>query len=439
MDSSSDLVPFLPWAGMLLASLCLWGAMRALRRRRLHDDTPTCKTTGVFIGLVELKGTAESEQPLVAYLSGIRCVHHAWSVEEHWSRTVTESYTDSKGKRRTRTRRESGWKTIASGGQTIAFYLRDDQGAIRVAPDGAQIEAMTTFEEHCTRAEPLYYEKAPPQAIAHSDHRRRFTETAIPLHAPLYVLGRARERQDIVAAEIAHDPEAPLFLISTRDEESIARGKATTCWLLSILAGILAVSGWIMPGLAATEQVQPLALLLALAGFGIAWTLAWTWTVYNCLLRLHQGVAQAWANVEVELMRRHDLIPSLVSIVTGLRDYESKAQAELAQLRRQLQATAPGRAGPDPEACAPRLVAIAEAYPELTASEAFLNLQEELARTEERLALARAYYNEIATFCNIRQQIIPDRYVAALAKLRPRPLMQASGFARARVEVTFAE
>ena len=50
----------------------------------LHDDTPTCKTTGVFIGLVELKGTAESEQPLVAYLSGIRCVHHAWSVEEHW-------------------------------------------------------------------------------------------------------------------------------------------------------------------------------------------------------------------------------------------------------------------------------------------------------------------------------------------------------------------
>ena len=118
-------------------------------------------------------------------------------------------------------------------------------------------------------------------------------------------------------------------------------------------------------------------------------------------------MAQAWANVEVELMRRNDLIPALVSIVTGLRDYESKAQTELAQLRKQLQATAPGRAGPDPEACAPLLLAIAEAYPELTAGEAFLNLQEELVRTEERLALARAYYNEIATFCNIRQQIIP--------------------------------
>src|SRR5512140_2359432 len=80
--------------GGLLAVVCLGFAFRAGRRRRLIDCLPTCKTTGVFVGLVELKGTAETGQPLTSFLAGQPCVIYSWSVAEHWSRTVTETYTD---------------------------------------------------------------------------------------------------------------------------------------------------------------------------------------------------------------------------------------------------------------------------------------------------------------------------------------------------------
>ena len=98
-----DFAPYLPLVGVLLGLLCLVAAFRAGRRRRLIENLPTSKTTGVFIGLVELKGTAESAAPLTSYLAQEPCVYYQWSVEEHWSRTVTETYTDSNGKTQTRT------------------------------------------------------------------------------------------------------------------------------------------------------------------------------------------------------------------------------------------------------------------------------------------------------------------------------------------------
>src|SRR5690348_6038361 len=110
-----ELIPYLPLAGALLSVFCLIGAFRAGRKRRFIDNLPTCKTTGVFIGLVEVKGTAESGRPLISYLAERECVAYQWSVEEHWSRTVTETYTDQNGKTQTRTRQESGWTTVAQG------------------------------------------------------------------------------------------------------------------------------------------------------------------------------------------------------------------------------------------------------------------------------------------------------------------------------------
>src|SRR5258708_2147509 len=117
-----------PVIGAILALACLIGALRLGKRRRLIDNLPTSKTTGVFIGLVELKGTAETQEPLTSYLAEQPCVFFQWSVEEHWSRMVTETYTDSDGKTQTRTRHESGWTTVANGGESSPFYLHDDCG-----------------------------------------------------------------------------------------------------------------------------------------------------------------------------------------------------------------------------------------------------------------------------------------------------------------------
>src|SRR6267154_1960077 len=130
MGYPSHWFEYLPLLGGLLALLCLWNAFRAGRRCWLVDNLPTSKTTGVFIGLVELKGSAEVQTPLTSYLQGELCVFYRWTVDEHWSRTVTESYTDSEGRSQTRTRHESGWAPVADGGETIAFYLQDDCGAV---------------------------------------------------------------------------------------------------------------------------------------------------------------------------------------------------------------------------------------------------------------------------------------------------------------------
>ena len=152
-----DFAPFLPLIGALLAAASLFFAFRDGRRRRLIENLPTSKTSGVFIGLVELKGTAESAGPLTSYLAGAACVQYAWTVEEHWSRTVTETYTDDKGHTQTRTRTESGWTQVAGGGEMIPFYLQDDCGVILVRPEGAKIEPVKIFDETCTPLNPIYY------------------------------------------------------------------------------------------------------------------------------------------------------------------------------------------------------------------------------------------------------------------------------------------
>ncbi|MCG3147288.1 MAG: hypothetical protein PCFJNLEI_00727 [Verrucomicrobiae bacterium] len=420
---------WVPVVGGVLGLLSLGFALRAGRRRRLIQDIPTIKTTGVFIGLVELRGTAEAEQPLTSYLAGQPCVHYAWSVAEHWSRTVTETYRDGKGQTRTRTKHESGWKTVASGGEQIPFYLRDDCGVLLIRPAGAKIETQQIFSQTCGRADPLYFAKGPAHAVANSDHRRQFTEQAIPLHAPVYVMGQAREREDMVAAEIASHAAAPVFLISTRTEEQIARGLRWQWWGLGILGGLLTAGGF---------AGKPPVVMSVAGGYLALWLLAGGILVYNSLINLRQRVRQAWSNVDVQLQRRHDLIPNLVRAVEGLRGHEEIVQATLAQLRAQQAATAPGQPGPDPAGCLPAIRAIAEAYPELTANDAFQKLQEQLTDTENRLALARSYYNDITTFYNTRRQIIPDRFFATLAGLRPVPLLEATDFERAPVAVKLA-
>ena len=441
MPYNANNFPVAPVIGSLLAAVCLGFALRAARRKRLVDNLPTSKTTGVFMGLVELKGTAEAETPLCSFLAEIPCVYHAWQVEEHWSKTVTETYTDSKGNTGTRTRRESGWKTVAEGGDRMPFYLQDDYGIIRIQPEGAELQAAEVFNRTCGRADPLYYAKGPEDAIWDSDHERRFSEQAISLHAALYVMGQAREREDIVAPEIARSDRAPIFLISMKSEKEISSGQAWTYWILAILGLALAVGGmFVQLRQAGDVREDELQLLLpAAAVFVGIWFLGWLWMAFNSMVELRQRVRQAWSNVDVQLKRRSDLIPRLVEIVKGLRDYERTVQTELARLRSELSATAPGEPGPDPTACRASVTAIAEQYPELKTSGTFPALMQELAQTEDRIALARAYFNDIATFYNTRLEIIPDRYIAALGAMQPQPVMAADNFARQPVVVNLAK
>ncbi len=98
-------------------------------------------------------------------------------------------------------------------------------------------------------------------------------------------------------------------------------------------------------------------------------------------------------------------------------------------------ATPPGVAGPDYSAVTKTAVAIAERYPELKADTTFAALQKTLIDTEQRIALARGYFNDIATHYNTRLETVPERYVGRLAALRPQALLAANDFERAPVTV----
>lgn len=351
--------------------------------------------------MVELNGIAVTNEPVTSYLAENECVHFAWSVEEHWEKTVYETYKDSEGRTQTRTRVESGWTTVASGGETIPFLLQDDHGQILVRPEGADLQTATIFSETCSPSEDLYFQKGPAASIAHSTHSRRFQENAIVHRSPVYVIGQARERHDAVAAEIADSKDASMFVISVHGEEGVRSSLRWGILGWYTAGGVLAyVIHRLQPGIT-PESPWPVHLIAPLL-FTLVWCTAWTVTAYNSIAGLRRRVEQALSNIDVMLKRRNDLVPSLVETVKAGASHEATLQEHLTRLRTAIENEAQ---------IGTTVCSIAEAYPSLGADESFLGLQTELSATETRIALARSYYTEIASFFNARTEVLPDRWV----------------------------
>ncbi|MGA8038500.1 MAG: LemA family protein [Acidimicrobiia bacterium] len=158
----------------------------------------------------------------------------------------------------------------------------------------------------------------------------------------------------------------------------------------------------------------PFLLVLLLLVVAIWWI-----AIYNRLVKLRQLVVNSWSNVETELNRRYDLIPNLVDTVKGYAAHERALFEEVAAARSAAVATNgedPARQEQPERDLIGRLrglLAVAEDYPELKASEHFLELQKELAMTEDRIQLARRIYNANVRDNNILMQSIPSRWVAA--------------------------
>ena len=137
---------------------------------------------------------------------------------------------------------------------------------------------------------------------------------------------------------------------------------------------------------------------------------------YNRLVRLRNEADTGWANIDVQLQRRADLIPNLVEAVRGYAAHERTVFDEVTMARAALQhAGTPGAAADANEglsAALGRLFAVAEAYPELQASENFLQLQADLTDTEDKISAARRYYNSTVMHFNTAIQSIPWLLVA---------------------------
>ncbi|MGH7628356.1 MAG: LemA family protein [Gemmatimonadales bacterium] len=152
----------------------------------------------------------------------------------------------------------------------------------------------------------------------------------------------------------------------------------------------------------------------------------WVMGAYNALIGLQNQVANAWKQIDVQLKRRHDLIPNLVGTVKGAMEFErSTLEAVISARNRAVGASgvrATAQAEGELSQALGRFFALAEAYPELKSNQNVLQLQEELTSTENKIGFARQLYNDVATQYNTRQAQVPTNMVAGLAKATPAEL-----------------
>ncbi|MDX1519811.1 MAG: LemA family protein [Gammaproteobacteria bacterium] len=150
--------------------------------------------------------------------------------------------------------------------------------------------------------------------------------------------------------------------------------------------------------------------------------------IYNLLVRDRNRVLTAWSDIDVQLKRRHDLIPKLVEAVKQYADYESSTLAHITELRSQSEAVSDivkkGELETELAGEVKRLIALAEDYPELKANESYLDLQRNLTEVEQHLQYARRYYNGAVRNLNIRVQSFPDLLIAKLFGYRPAQYFQ---------------
>lgn len=151
-----------------------------------------------------------------------------------------------------------------------------------------------------------------------------------------------------------------------------------------------------------------LGLLLVVGGVAIV--------IYNGLVRARNEAENGWAQIDVQLKRRHDLIPNLIATVKGARDFEQEVLSKLTEARAQAQGSLAGGAAAVAQVGAAETLlnkalggffAVMENYPDLKTGENFLALQEELASTENRIAFARQAFNDAVALYNTRRETFP--------------------------------
>jgi LemA protein len=169
--------------------------------------------------------------------------------------------------------------------------------------------------------------------------------------------------------------------------------------------------------------MSTIGLLVVVVGV-VVWVIA----AYNGLVYLKNQVLNAWKQIDVQLKRRHDLIPNLVNTVKGAMEFErSTLEAVIAARNRAVSATGvkeTAQAEGQLSQALGRLFALTEAYPDLKATGNVVQLQEELTSTENKIGFARQLYNDVATQYNTKQMQFPTNLVAGLASASPAELWE---------------
>lgn len=183
--------------------------------------------------------------------------------------------------------------------------------------------------------------------------------------------------------------------------------------------------------------IAPVAIVAIVVVIGVFWFVG----QQNSLITLEESIDAAWSEIDNQLQRRSDLIPNLVATVQGFADQEQEVFAQIANARARLAGaqTVPETAESygELQSALGRLLVISEAYPELRSNENFIRLQDELAGTENRIAVARRRYNESVQQFNTRIRLFPTRIVANRLGMEQRAYFEVDEGAREVPTVDF--
>ncbi|MCC5873363.1 MAG: LemA family protein, partial [Gammaproteobacteria bacterium] len=377
-------------AGLLLSLGLSYTGFRRIRTKRLIEDLPTSASAGVAYGQTELAGRAEpiaDQEPLRGPLTATPCVWYRYLEEE---------------------RRGSGknarWVTLQDRRSEQRFLLRDDEGVFPVDPVGAEV-----IVTDCT---------------VRREGRIRRSEWLFRPEAEVYALGTAEiDPETESTLLLRRGPSDTPFILTDYDESSLQLRKAQAGFVylnLSLNSGTAL-------GLASIGTFGALhgAGFFAAALIPIAYAISMLAALmYNGLVRSRLRVERGWANIQVSLKKRADLLPRLSSVLAGYTDHERQLQQNITALRALTRHAEPdvaiaGQMVGIEQALLGQLGGLVEAYPELKADQLARALMRQIVVLENEVALMRTGYNDCVERYNIRRLHVPEIIFTWLFRFQP--------------------
>ncbi len=397
-------VPISKWSmlvmlgvGLIAAVVAAWIGFRAIKIKRYIENIPTSLSSGLAYGPSELIGTLlpiEKASVLKGPLSERDVVYYHYLVQEK----------RGSGK-------NSSWVTIRDEKRSVPFFCKDSGGKTTVNANEAEVH---THHSHSRRS-----------------YNRIYTETNLRPSDNMYILGPAVvDPNHGDRLMISRDDSSFPFLVCNLSEDDMMQKKGAKglAWLN------FSLNGFILAGLGcfgAVAAYAPTDYLYAAMISPIFLSLSFIILMFNDLQFVRHRVRRAWANIDVSLKKRADLIPNLEKVVQSYLSHEREIQEDLAELRSQFTATQKW----NPESAADLITAEkkltdtllvrCEAYPDLKANEVVQKLFDQLIALENEIALMRKGYNDSVERHNTRIQSIPEMFLAKAFRFKEERLINA--------------
>lgn len=387
---------WLTLGALILVLVFLRFSVRLIKVKRMQENLPSAKASGVTYGMTELKGKVRAENDeklLIAPHSKRPCIWYLYTIlEKDGDSTKATHFTKRQ-----------------------AFYCADREGEIRVFPNKA-----TIYTKHVT--------------VDQRSDFKRVIEKRIEVGDDIYILGMAqpdRTRGDSLV--ITHQKELPFIITNRSEEEVMVINAAMGVFLMSIGISLLfLVMLWIG---GAGGSISSLDFVL-LAGLGPFLLLSQVVILmYNDLVFLRERCDRDWANIQVSLKKRYTLVPRLQQVVRAYLDHEARLLKLLSRMRRRsVEIEDTGKLDDymklEHDTIDSLQVAV-EDYPDLKGDEQVADLSRRLIRLENEIAMIRAGFNDAVMLYNIRIATFPDILLAKLFKFEEKSLLRYSESAHA--------